>query len=412
MVQSDPNSPLHSARTFEELGLKEELIRIINSKNYNRPSAIQEIALPVLINRVNTHFVGQSQAGTGKTAAFGLAILQKVDVNKKCTQYLVLCPTIELARQVHTVLYELSRNLSPSIMLITKGVALSGRTNPQIIVATPGRLLNLLDKGYIVLNNLDMLVIDEADKMVDDLENLWDAVESILKYRPANSRLCLFSATYADYIRDKVNILVPEKPDRVVVHLKNTELSFGNVQEYYFELKSANERLDALKKILDVFDSGSVMIFVNRRDDADKIGQMLIDDGYSALVLHGGSNMTPEERDAKLKDFINFKVRFLVATDLVSRGIDVVTVNLVINYDFPFLRNSLPDFETYVHRMGRTGRFGREGSVISFVYDHPSREALLYINRKLKEDDSQNARRALKKITYDDIDSIRDEDEE
>jgi ATP-dependent RNA helicase DeaD len=345
--------------TFEALGIDARLIQSTTELGYVNPTAIQEQAIPVLLSGTKD-FIGLAQTGTGKTAAFGLPLLHIIDEKAKYPQALVVCPTRELCMQIVKEL-ELFKKYMPGISV----VAVYGGTSiglqirdlkrgVQIIVATPGRLIDLIERKAINLEQIQYVVLDEADEMLN--MGFQDDIEFILKNTPQRESTWLFSATMPPEIR-KVSKRYMKDPVEVTVGKVNT--SNKSIDHQYY-VTSAQHRYQTLKRIIDFNPGIYGIIFTRTKIDAQEISERLTREGYDIDALHG--DLTQAQRDKVMGQFRDKTLQLLIATDVAARGIDVQGITHVINYELP------DDVEVYTHRSGRTGRAGLQGICISIVH--------------------------------------------
>ncbi len=345
--------------TFEALGIDARLIQSTTELGYVNPTAIQEQAIPVLLSGTKD-FIGLAQTGTGKTAAFGLPLLHIIDEKAKYPQALVVCPTRELCMQIVKEL-ELFKKYMPGISV----VAVYGGTSiglqirdlkrgVQIIVATPGRLIDLIERKAINLEQIQYVVLDEADEMLN--MGFRDDIEFILKNTPQRESTWLFSATMPPEIR-KVSKRYMKEPVEVTVGKVNT--SNKSIDHQYY-VTTAQHRYQTLKRIIDFNPGIYGIIFTRTKIDAQEISERLTREGYDIDALHG--DLTQAQRDKVMGQFRDKTLQLLIATDVAARGIDVQGITHVINYELP------EDVEVYTHRSGRTGRAGLQGICISIVH--------------------------------------------
>ena len=345
--------------TFEALGIDARLIQSTTELGYVNPTAIQEQAIPVLLSGTKD-FIGLAQTGTGKTAAFGLPLLHIIDEKAKYPQALVVCPTRELCMQIVKEL-ELFKKYMPGISV----VAVYGGTSiglqirdlkrgVQIIVATPGRLIDLIERKAINLEQIQYVVLDEADEMLN--MGFQDDIEFILKNTPQRESTWLFSATMPPEIR-KVSKRYMKEPVEVTVGKVNT--SNKSIDHQYY-VTTAQHRYQTLKRIIDFNPGIYGIIFTRTKIDAQEISERLTREGYDIDALHG--DLTQAQRDKVMGQFRDKTLQLLIATDVAARGIDVQGITHVINYELP------DDVEVYTHRSGRTGRAGLQGICISIVH--------------------------------------------
>lgn len=345
--------------SFEELGLNEHLLASITELGFENPTAIQEKAIPVLLSGTKD-FIGLAQTGTGKTAAFGLPLLQLVAVADKYPQALIVCPTRELCIQIvneieifkkrvrgmHVVAVYGGASIGMQIKDIKKGV--------QLVVATPGRLIDLIERKAINLEQIKYVVLDEADEMLN--MGFQDDIEFILQNTPKRDATWLFSATMPPEIR-KVSRRYMNEPFEVTVGKANT--GNKNIDHQYF-VTSAQNRYETLKRLIDFNPGIYGLIFTRTKADAQEIAEKLTREGYDIDALHG--DLTQGQRDKVMGQFRDKSLQLLIATDVAARGIDVQGITHVINYELP------DDVEVYTHRSGRTGRAGNTGISMSIVH--------------------------------------------
>ena len=343
--------------TFENLNLIEPILKALRQEGYTSPTPIQEQSIPILLQ--GKDLLGCAQTGTGKTAAFSIPILQKLykTDHRKGIKALVLTPTRELAIQIGESFEAYGRYTGLKHAVIFGGVGQKPQTDAlrsgiQILVATPGRLLDLISQGFISLSSLDFFVLDEADRMLD-MGFIHD-IKRILKLLPARRQTLFFSATMPPEIETLANSMLT-KPEKAEVTPASSTVDIISQQVYFVEKK---EKKDLLIHLLKDTSIESVLIFTRTKYGADKLARVLTKAGIGAEAIHG--NKTQNARQRALTNFKNHTLRALIATDIAARGIDVDQLSHVINYELP----NVP--ETYVHRIGRTGRAGHEGVAISF----------------------------------------------
>jgi ATP-dependent RNA helicase DeaD len=349
--------------TFSELGLSEPLLQALRDVGYESPSPIQEQAIPELMQGHDV--IGQAQTGTGKTAAFGLPMLEFVDPDDPDVQALVLTPTRELCIQVTQALraYGARKGINPVAVfggapIRTQQAQL--REGGQIVVGTVGRVLDLISRHSLMLHACRYLVLDEADEMLD-LGFLED-VEKILSYTPGGRQTALFSATMPPEIRGLAERHLYEP---VTVKVKSATLTIDTVEQFYLETKPA-DKITELARVLEAERPRQAIVFVRTKIRADQLYRKLRDQGMNVKALHG--DMSQGQRDGVMLSFKAGRVPILVATDVAARGLDIVSVTHIVNYDVP----TSPD--VYVHRIGRTGRVGRSGRAITFIEPRQRRE--------------------------------------
>jgi len=364
IVQSNPNKPLYSIRSFEQLSLSSELLKAVKYKGYLKPSKIQELALPALISGQN--IIAQSQSGTGKTASFVLAALSKIDLNSKNVQCLVLSPTFELALQIAEVFRSLSQFMTGiKIFTAVKGekVDVEEIQTSQVIIGTLGTTINWITKQRILsLENLKMFIIDEADVMIDEDANNSELCLKIDQLCPKNTQKLLFSATYSEAV---IALALNLIPDSLCIRLKPTEEAVDDISHYYFLCNSDDSKFEVLCKIYSTMSIGQSIIFCRTRKQAAELSARMIADNHATAVLSGDLDVV--QRASVMQRFRSGKERVLITTNVTARGIDIPSVNLVVNYSLPLGQDGRVDFETYLHRVGRTGRFGKKGAAINFI---------------------------------------------
>jgi ATP-dependent RNA helicase DeaD len=344
------------ASPFADLGLAPDLLGIIDELGYEEPTPVQARAIPVLLQ--GRDLIAQAQTGSGKTAAFALPAVQNVDTSRRAVQVLVLAPTRELAVQVAEATHRFGGRRGVSVVPVYGGQPIDRqlralRFGAHVVVGTPGRLLDHLRRGSLSLVDVRLLVLDEADEMLD--MGFIEDIEEILRQTPDERQTALFSATIPpniqrlarSYMRDPENITVtPEK------------LTVPQIEQRYVEISPRN-KLDALTRLIDIEAPQAAMIFCRTRREVDDLGEALVSRGYAAEAIHGDLSQT--QRDRVMARFRSNQAELLVATDVAARGLDIENVTHVFNFDIP------EDPDAYVHRIGRTGRAGRSGVAITLV---------------------------------------------
>ncbi len=342
---------------FDELGLLPQILRGIKEMGFEEATPIQAQAIPVVMS--GSDVIGQAQTGTGKTAAFGIPVIQKVDPSLKKTQVIILSPTRELAIQVAEEIRNLSKYMHGIKVLpvyggqdITKQIR-SLKGGVQIIVGTPGRVMDHLRRKTIRCEHVHTIVLDEADEMLN--MGFREDIETVLEYIPEERQTVLFSATMPKPILD---ITRKYQHDAVTIKVVKKELTVSNIEQYYYDVKR-KDKVDVLTRLLDYYNPRVSIVFCNTKKMVDELARELTSRGYFAEGLHG--DMKQVQRDRVMANFRKGKTDILIATDVAARGIDVDDVEAVFNFDIP------QDDEYYVHRIGRTGRAGRTGKAFSFV---------------------------------------------
>lgn len=362
-LQADPNSPLYSVKSFDELGLKPELLKGLYAMKFNKPSKIQEKALPLLISNPPKNMIGQSQSGTGKTAAFSLTMLSRVDESIKEPQAICLAPTRELARQTMEVITTMGKFSSITTQLVVPELVPRGQAvHAQIIVGTPGLVNDLVNRRLININNIKVFVLDEADNMLD-AQNLGDQCVRLKKRIPKTAQLVLFSATFPEEVRRYAERFVPNANS---LQLKQEELNVAGIKQLYMDCRSEDHKFEVLCELYGLLTIGSSIIFVEKKDTSEKLWHKMKQEGHKVSLLHG--SLEAGERDRLIDDFREGRSKVLITTNVLARGIDIASVSMVVNYDLPVMGpERRADPSTYLHRIGRTGRFGRVGVSVSFV---------------------------------------------
>ncbi|EGU60320.1 ATP-dependent RNA helicase DbpA [Vibrio nigripulchritudo ATCC 27043] len=351
-----------SNTSFKSLGLKPELLTNLDSLGYEEMTPIQAQSLPFVLKGQDV--IGQGKTGSGKTATFGLGLLQNLNVKKFRVQSLVLCPTRELADQVAKEIRKLARAIhNIKVLTLCGGMPMGPQIGSlehgaHILVGTPGRILNHLDKGRISLEHLNTLVLDEADRMLD--MGFQDALDAIIEQAPTDRQTLLFSATFPDSI-EAISKRILRKPQRITVESTHDTVS---IRQHFYDVAGFEERLEATRRILMQDKPESTVIFCNTKRDVDEVADELRYHDFSVIALHG--DMEQRQRDQALVQFANKSVSILVATDVAARGLDVDNLDAVINFHLA------RDPEVHVHRIGRTGRAGAQGCAHSFISEKES----------------------------------------
>lgn len=342
---------------FSDLGISEEILKAVEDMGYTHPSPIQAQSIPLLLEGKDV--IGQAQTGTGKTAAFAIPIIDQVDPLLREPQALILCPTRELAVQVEGEIFKLSKHKKGvSSTVIYGGESIERqirdlRKGVQIVVGTPGRIMDHMDRRTLRLDNVDTIVLDEADEMLD--MGFREDIEEILKSVPEERQTVFFSATMAKAIMDLTR---KYQNDPEIVKVVKKELTVENISQIYYEVKS-NLKVELITRLINLHQFGLSVVFCNTKRAVDEVTEGMIARGIQADALHG--DLSQPQRTKVMNKFRKGHCSVLVATDVAARGIDVDNVEVVFNYDLPL------DEEYYVHRIGRTGRAGKSGTAISFV---------------------------------------------
>ena len=342
---------------FKELGLSDSLLKDLQKKGFEEPTEIQRKIIPAMLTE-NIDLVGQAQTGTGKTAAFGLPIIEKLEKNRKDVQAIILVPTRELALQVAEELNSFRGKKKAQIIPVYGGQSIMDQSRKiakgvEIIVGTPGRILDHMRRGTLQLKTVSYVVLDEADEMLN--MGFIDEVDEILKQTNPDRRTLLFSATMPDSI---MKIAKKHMKEYRVIATKGITLTTDLTDQIYFEVHE-NDKFEALCRIIDMERSFYGLIFCRTKVAVDELSNRLTDRGYLAEGIHG--DLSQSQREKMLDKFRKHRTSILVATDVAARGIDVMNLSHVINYSLP------QDPEAYVHRIGRTGRAGKKGIAITFI---------------------------------------------
>ena len=363
---------------FEDMNISNEICRAVLDMGFEEATPIQSQAIPVILE--GKDIIGQSQTGTGKTAAFGIPLLERINPEDRRLQALILCPTRELAIQVSEEFRKLLKYKDNIRVLpiyggqpIDRQIA-ALRKGTQVVIGTPGRVMDHMRRRTIKAETVQMMVLDEADEMLD--MGFREDIETILVKIPEEHQALLFSATLSPEILD-ITKRFQKNPEFIKIVRK--ELTVPNIEQYYFDVKEKT-KLDALCRIIDVYDPKLAMVFCNTKKRVDDLVEMLQGRGYFAEGLHG--DLKQAQRDKVMQKFRNGTIEILVATDVAARGIDVDDIDVVFNYDVP------QDEEYYVHRIGRTGRAGKAGKAFTFCVGkeiYKLRDIMRYTKTKIQQ---------------------------
>lgn len=343
---------------FEQLGLSESLLKAVLDLGFENPSEVQEKAIPLLLEK-DTDMVALAQTGTGKTAAFGFPVIQKIDANNRNTQALILSPTRELCLQITNELKNYSKyEKGINVVAVYGGASITEQARDikrgaQIIVATPGRMQDMINRGLVNITGINYCILDEADEMLN--MGFYEDIVNILSTTPDDKNTWLFSATMPAEVA-RIGKQFMTDPIEITVGAKN---SGSATVSHEFYLVNARDRYEALKRLADSNPDIFSVVFCRTKRDTQAVAEKLIEDGYSAAALHG--DLSQAQRDGVMKSFRGRQIQMLVATDVAARGIDVDNITHVVNYQLP------DEIETYNHRSGRTGRAGRLGTSIVIV---------------------------------------------
>jgi len=360
---------------FAELGLSEKTLKALAEKGFEEPTEIQKACIPLLLEK-GTEVVGQAQTGTGKTAAFALPIIETISEKSKNVEALILAPTRELALQVSEEINSLKGDRALEVAPIYGGASMENQLRKlkkgvQIVVGTPGRILDHIRRGTLKLSNLEFMVLDEADEMLD--MGFIEDIEEVLKAVPEEKRMLMFSATMPKEILKLAENFM-KNPQ--IVKTKKASESTSQADQIYYEVKES-DKVEALTRIIDRDPSFYGVVFCRTKLQCDEVAKKLSDRGYDAAALHG--DLSQKERENILKRMKERRLSILIATDVAARGLDIQDLTHVINYSLP------QDPEIYIHRVGRTGRAGKNGTAITFITPSEARK-FSYIKRASKSD--------------------------
>jgi len=345
--------------SFDELNINEKILRGVYGHGFEKPSSIQSKSIPIILS--GKDIIAQAQSGTGKTGAFSIGSLCRIDENKRCIQCIIILPTRELAEQVCKVISDLSSYTEITILKVIGGTNIFQckselNKNPHIIVGTPGRILDMIQRGYLPTIDIKMLIFDEADEILSYgfKETIHDIIQRVSK----DTQICLFSATLPDEILELTNKFMNE-PERVLV--KKEELTLEGIQQFFINIKYNDWKYDVIIDLYDTINVGQCIIYMNSKNKIIEIYDKLMNDNFPVEYITGDRNIN--ERNDIMDKFRSGSLRILLSSDLLARGIDIQQLSLVINYDLP------REKETYIHRIGRSGRYGRKGIAINLIND-------------------------------------------
>jgi ATP-dependent RNA helicase DeaD len=359
--------------TFKELGLKAEIVQALDALGFENPTPIQEKAIPQVLDS-KRDLIALAQTGTGKTAAFSLPVLQQLDQSSKNIQSIVICPTRELCLQIATDMQKFAKFMDLKTVAVYGGTSIEGqirdiKRGAQVIIGTPGRTVDLINRRVLKLQDVNFVVLDEADEMLT--MGFKDDLDTILAQTPQEKQTLLFSATMPSGIK---SITKSYMNDPIEVSVAGGNEGAKNVEHHYY-LVDARNKYECLKRLADVNPQVYGIIFCRTRRETQEIADKLMQDGYNADSIHG--DLSQQQRDGIMARFRNRKIQLLVATDVAARGIDVDDITHVINYNLP------DEEEVYIHRSGRTGRAGKRGISIAIIHSR-ERGKLKSVERKLK----------------------------
>ena len=359
-TETEAETEIQEYQTFEDMNLKDELLRGIFSYGYEKPSSIQQRAIKQVIE--GKDLIAQAQSGTGKTATFTIGILQKLDVQKKTTQVIILAHTRELAIQINEVVNNLSKYMDVTTNLSVGGISVRDNINelnknPHIVIGTPGRILDMLNKKALYNENIKLLIMDEADELLSSI--FINQIYDIFRNLPGEIQVCLFSATMNEYF---FNITKKFMRDPIKILVKNEELTLDGISQYYINLEQNDHKFETLCDLYSAISVSQSIIYCNSKRIVDILSNKLLNNNFSISYIHGDMNQAM--RNSIIKEFRDGISRILITTDLLCRGIDIQQISIVINYDLP------KEIANYIHRIGRSGRYGRKGIAINFITDY------------------------------------------
>lgn len=366
------------ASAFDQMNLKPELLRGVYGIGFDVPSAIQQRAiLPIISGR---DVLAQAQSGTGKTATFSISALQRINENEKKTQALIMAPTRELALQIQRVVVSLAIHMNVNVHACIGGKSISEdiealNNGAQIVVGTPGRVFDMIERGFFKTKDVKMFIMDEADEMLS--QGFKEQIYKVFQYLPETTQAVLLSATMP---KDVIDVTSKFMRDPIRILVKKDELTLEGIKQFYVNVEEDQYKLMCLTDLYDSISVTQAVIFCNTRRRVEMITEELTAQNFTVSAIH--SDMSQQDRDKIMGEFRSGSSRILICTDLLARGIDVQQVSLVINFDLP------KDNENYIHRIGRSGRFGRKGVAINLLTDADitrMREIEMFYNTQVQE---------------------------
>ena len=345
--------------SFDELNIHENILRGVYAYGFEKPSAIQIKAIPGIVSKKD--IIAQAQSGTGKTGAFVIGSLCNLDPELKKTQIIIILPTHELVNQVYGVMTEISSYTDFKTVKVIGGTNIRESASeldqqPEIIIGTPGRILDMITRKHLYTDSLKMLIFDEADEILS--KGFKDNIYNIVRTIPKQTQICLFSATLPDDIFELTTKFMDE-PEKILV--KNEELTLDGIQQYFVEVKRTDWKYDIITDLYDAISVKQCIVYINNKNKILEVYDKLINDNFPVSYITG--DRTHDERKEIMEQFRSGSIRILLSSDLLSRGIDIQQLSLVINYDIP------RDKETYIHRIVRSGRYGRKGVAINLIHE-------------------------------------------
>jgi len=360
---------LKQYEAWDSLDLKDDLLRGIYSFGFETPSQIQKLAIKPIIDKRDV--IAQAQSGTGKTGTFTISSLQRIEVNEKTTQVMILAPTHELVKQISFVVQGIGTMMEGLVVKslvggtsVNEDIKQLNENVPHVVVGSTGRVNDMIRRQHLNTKNIKMFVLDEADEMLSG--GFKEQVYQIFQTLPPEAQIAVFSATMPPYILEMTNKFMNNP---VKITMEPEKLNLEGIEQYYLALNDDNEKYDTLKRLFNFLTVNQTIIYVNSVQRVEDLYNAMIADGYSVVCIH--SSMKREDREKSFKDFRTGTYRVLISSNVTSRGIDIQQVSIVINFDIPKSVN------TYLHRIGRSGRWGRKGTAINFV----TRQDIGYMKR-------------------------------
>lgn len=358
LVENNENTE-NSINTWDDLNLKNDLLRGIYAYGFEKPSDIQKKAIYPIINEKDT--IAQAQSGTGKTGTFAISVLERIDNTNKNTQAIIIAPTHELVKQIYNVISSLANMMNDvTIKTIIGGTSIQDdayemrKKCPQIIVGTAGRIFDMIKRRYIKTNHMKLFILDEADEMLS--KGFKDQIYNIFQHFNEDIQVAIFSATMPTQVLELTNKFMKE-PVKII--LKNEELSLDGIQQYFLACVGDNDKFDMLKKLFSFISVSQCIIYCNNVNRVNDLQHAMNNEGFSVCCIH--SSMNKSEREIAFNNFRSGSYRVLISSNVTARGIDIQQVSTVINFDIPKC------VHTYLHRIGRSGRWGRKGLAINFI---------------------------------------------
>ena len=345
--------------SFDNLKLNDNILRGIYSHGFEKPSSIQLKSIPIILSKKD--IIAQAQSGTGKTGAFSIGLLNLINESSQTIQGLIIVPTRELAEQVFKIITDISSYSKINLLKVIGGTNIylcreHLKKNPHIIIGTPGRILDMIQSKYLITENINTLILDEADEILSF--GFKDTIYEILQFINKNTQICLFSATLPDEILEITDKFM-NNPEKVLV--KKEQLTLEGIQQFYINIKHNDWKYDVITDLYDTINIGQCIIYMNNKNKINEIYDRLIKDEFPVGFITGDRSI--QERNDIMENFRSGKLRILLSSDLLARGIDIQQLSLVINFDLP------REKETYIHRIGRSGRYGRKGVAINLIND-------------------------------------------